>query len=220
MCKWAMETKELKAEVTALKTELANTTNSLKSMMEAMIQLLNSGSQSSSQHSPIGYHPLAPPPTSATPATTFVPATLMTPACPPTPAGEVVAAALARATLADATVVRASDQGASASEAFNYLPTDGVLTVKKIIAEQVQYGSRVQSNGPVPQNIAKIISNRRPVALCAYFLARTEFKSSQKEVEDSVAANDNTNTHAVINYLQNEKDSWLKRRASFFFLVP
>ncbi|KAG0248466.1 hypothetical protein BGZ95_008039, partial [Linnemannia exigua] len=143
MCKWAVETKELKAEVMALKTELANRTNSFKSMMEAMIQLLNSGFQSSSQHSPIGYHPL-------------------------------------------------------------------------IIAEQVKYDSRVHSNGPVPQNIAKIISNRRPVALYAYFLARTKFKSSQKEVEDAATATDNTKTHSVIKYLQNEKDSKFKRWASFF----
>ena len=68
----------------------------------------------------------------------------------------------------------------------------------------------------MPQNIAKIISNRRPVALYAYFLARTEFKSSQKEVEDAAASNDNTKTHAVINYLQNEKDSRFSRWALFF----
>ena len=140
----------------------------------------------------------------------------MTPACPPTPAGEVVVAALARATLAEAAIVRASDQGASASEAFNYLPADGSLTVKKIIAEQVKYDSRMQSNGRVPQNIAKIISNRRPVALYAYFLARTKFKSSQKEVEDAATATDNTKTHSVIRYLENEKDSRFKNWALFF----
>jgi hypothetical protein len=93
----------------------------------------------------------------------------------------VVAAALARAALAE--VVPAFDRGASVSEVFNYLPAES-LTVKKFIAEQARYESRDQSNGSVPQNIAKIISNRRPVALNAYLLARIKFKSSQREVED------------------------------------
>ncbi|KAG0305049.1 hypothetical protein BGZ97_001256 [Linnemannia gamsii] len=216
ICKREVETMELRAEVVALRAEVANTTSSFKLMMEAVTQLLNSGSQSSSQHSPIGYPPLRPLPTSMTPTTTFVPATSMTPACPITPAGEVLAAALTRAALGGAAIVRASDRGPSVSEAFNCLPADGSLTVKKIIAEQVKYDSRKQNNGPIPQNIAKIISNRRPVALYAYFLARTKFESSQMEVEDSATASDNTKTHSVIKHLQNEKDSRFKHWAAFF----
>ncbi|KAF9917566.1 hypothetical protein FBU30_000704, partial [Linnemannia zychae] len=103
-----------------------------------------------------------------------------------------------------------SHKDTSEKQPFNYLPADINLTVEKVIAEQMVYNSKVHSDGPVPQNITKIISNRRPVALYADLLARTKFNPLPKEGATTIPDN------ATIDYLQNIRDSQFKNWSLFF----
>ncbi|KAF9405574.1 hypothetical protein BGZ94_003472 [Podila epigama] len=126
----------------------------------------------------------------------------------PTGTAALTSAALIRAAMAglasaEATIALANSERSSGTP-FMCKPTEG-LTVKKLIAEQVTYRQRGQ--GKVDRNVARVISNRKHVALYAYLLARTQFNSSQKDVEAAALSVDGAHTNAAITYLQNKKDS-------------
>ncbi|KAG0234303.1 hypothetical protein BGW42_006695 [Actinomortierella wolfii] len=200
------EVEELTSKVAEMVSPLVTDVASMvRTMMETTMNLRNCESQLSLLQSHLtGSHFLQPNPTSTTPATT---STLQVQPC---------TQPLAQTAPSIATVARESPPFLSARSTFNYHPANHLLTVKKIIAEQAMYDSRTYQSGPVPMNVTKIISLRRPVAVYAYFLARTMFKSSQKEVDEAALATDNSGTHAVFDYLQNKRDSECKNWAQFF----
>ncbi|KAG0226115.1 hypothetical protein BGW41_004274, partial [Actinomortierella wolfii] len=200
------EVEELTSKVAEMVSPLvADIASMVKKMMETTMNLRNCESQLSLLQSHLtGTHFSLPNTTSTTPATTSM--LQVQPCTQP----------LAQTAPSIAMVARESPPFPSARSTFNYHPANHLLTVKKIIAEQAMYDSRTYQSGPVPMNVTKIISLRRPVAVYAYFLARTMFKSSQKEVDEAALATDNSGTHAVFDYLQNKRDSECKNWAQFF----